>query len=156
MAKDAPLYAKKRAVTLRPIPKDSEIWTSKYPYKISFSFADDQLLTPWITVTDGTGQLLRSIYFTFIYSGVHITQVKYVTEYKDVTGLIGGDKDEDIAIPEVVLRYRWEEEQTISPESGFSLLLILSFTTSIVFIITVCLKYYHLINLSLSFLQFLQ
>ena len=42
-----------------------------------FSFANDQFITPWFTISDGQGRVLNSIVFTFTYAGSKVVGLKW-------------------------------------------------------------------------------
>lgn len=84
------------------------------PLKISFSFANDQHLIPWVTVSDGTGQFLGLIRIVFSHTGGYLTGLRWTTEYIPM----------EASPPSIRMSYHWEENVKVNSEGGLLFLFI--------------------------------
>eukprot|EP00462_Mataza_sp_D1_P000770 CAMPEP_0175088740 /NCGR_PEP_ID=MMETSP0086_2-20121207/410_1 /TAXON_ID=136419 /ORGANISM="Unknown Unknown, Strain D1" /LENGTH=144 /DNA_ID=CAMNT_0016361195 /DNA_START=115 /DNA_END=549 /DNA_ORIENTATION=- len=123
MHHDCPRFGMPHMVTLNPI-LDAKNYDSSDEFKISFSFAKDRFLIPWITVTDGKGHYLNFVSFTFVYSGDYIRKVKWDAEYHtDSTG---------VQPEHVYLHYNWEEFSEMDTNSSLVFLVVIGFSAAVV------------------------
>jgi len=85
IAPQSPRFGVRRTVKLFTIDPDSKNTLQEQlktvTYKLQFSFDKRRLETPWLIVSDGAGNYLRSITFTFHYSGEDIKELDWSTEY---------------------------------------------------------------------------
>jgi len=122
-ARLCPRFRAHKTVTL-PNPLNEEAFDISFDYKLSFSFADNNFITPWMTVWDGEQRrLLNSIEFIFIYSGNEIKEVKYDVDYND------GEHEGNI-LDHIYISYVWEEFGEQDIELGLVSLLVGGFLST--------------------------
>lgn len=81
---DAPHFGLDQTVRLHTASQARDYQHDKQ-FKMSFSFDNEQLITPWITVNNGLGVYLHVLQFTFVYSSDRIVDLKWEAEYVDIT-----------------------------------------------------------------------
>eukprot|EP00824_Muranothrix_gubernata_P015238 TRINITY_DN3163_c0_g1_i1.p1 TRINITY_DN3163_c0_g1~~TRINITY_DN3163_c0_g1_i1.p1 ORF type:complete len:303 (+),score=49.42 TRINITY_DN3163_c0_g1_i1:74-982(+) len=116
LGKHCPRFATDRHVTL-PALAAQELKEHE-DFKVSFSFASDRFVTPWLTVVDSTGRSLNFIQFTFFYSGNELKDVKWFLDYND-------DEEHQGKKPkEVFLYYNWKEVVERDSRTGMNTLFL--------------------------------
>lgn len=122
VGKDCPRFGMDHTVLINPssllgpFPGRNATDLASEPFKISFSFANDQHLIPWITVSDGRGQYLDLIRIVFSHTGGYLTGVRWTTEYHPINAAH--------TPPNIQMNYHWEEHRTVDIEGGLLFLFI--------------------------------
>lgn len=94
-------------------------YKSDQEFKLQCSFADDQFLTSWITLTDGRGHYLNFIKIIFLYSGNIVTGIRWEPQYH--AQFHDGSRPEHIYI-----RYAWDHVHETDVAAGLNLLVVFS------------------------------
>eukprot|EP00742_Colponemidia_sp_Colp-10_P008135 GILJ01008782.1.p1 GENE.GILJ01008782.1~~GILJ01008782.1.p1 ORF type:complete len:203 (-),score=12.79 GILJ01008782.1:199-777(-) len=118
----SPHFAVDRTVTLTPLFKNQN-YSSEHEYKMSFNFDHERFSTSWITITDGKGTFLESLYFTLVYAGDKVVKVTWKTEFQAEE--LKGKRPEHIYI-----HYHWHKLPEKDLDKGLRFLFIFGLLVS--------------------------
>lgn len=116
-----PRFAIQKTLVFNP-NVSSVAFDKSMDYKISFAYANNRFITPWIKVFDPQGNQLDVLEITFSYMGNDIIDMKYKTKYIYSPNAIDNS---------MYIRYEWKEVVRNNTKNGLIVLMLFSFGTMI-------------------------
>lgn len=113
-------------------------------YKISFAYANNRFITPWIKVFDPQGNQLDVLEITFSYMGNDIIDMKYKTKYIYTPKAVDNS---------MYIRYEWKEVVRNNTKNGLIVLLLIAFGTMIYITYSVIVQSkddYSMVNIQMT------